>query len=93
MVDILYQGDMDMLNQNYKELAKIIKDAKLTIKEFKEPNKPKEQIKEIDIRVLDKDRTELFKIMDFNTIKEISYVLNMKQQDISNYYHQLINLL
>jgi len=39
---------------------------------------------------LDKDRTDLFKVMDFNTIKEIGYVLNMKQQDISNYYHQLI---
>ena len=63
MVDTLYQGDMDMLNQNYKELAKIIKDAKLTIKEFKEPNKPKEQIKEIDIRVLDKDRTAVFKML------------------------------
>jgi signal recognition particle subunit SEC65 len=63
MVDILYQGDMDMLNQNYKDLAKIIKDAKLTIKEFKEPNKPKEQIKEIDIRVLDKDRTAVFKML------------------------------
>ena len=52
-----------MLNQNYKDLAKIIKDAKLTIKQFKEPNKPKEQIKEIDIRVLDKDRTAVFKML------------------------------
>lgn len=38
----------------------------------------------------DKERTDLLKVMDFNTIKEIAYVLNMKQQDISNYYHQLI---
>jgi len=38
----------------------------------------------------DTEKSELFKVMDFNTIKEISYILNMKQQDISNYYHQLI---
>lgn len=38
----------------------------------------------------DKERSELLKIMDFNTIKEVSYVLNMRQQDISNYYHNLI---
>lgn len=37
-----------------------------------------------------KERTDLLKVMDFNTIKEISYVLNMKSQDISNYYHHLI---
>lgn len=38
----------------------------------------------------DKERSDLLKIMDFNTVKEISYVLDMKSQDISNYYHQLI---
>lgn len=38
----------------------------------------------------DKDRTDLIKIMDFHTVKDIAYVLGMKPQDISNYYHQLI---
>lgn len=39
---------------------------------------------------LDKERTELFKIMDFNTIKEVSYILGEPAQTISNYYHNLI---
>lgn len=38
----------------------------------------------------DKERTDLIKIMDFNTVKDIAYVLGMKPQEISNYYHQLI---
>lgn len=38
----------------------------------------------------DKEKTKLYKILDFKTIKEIGYVLNMKPQIISNYYHNLI---
>lgn len=38
----------------------------------------------------DKDRTDLIKIMDFHTVKDIAYILGMKPQEISNYYHQLI---
>jgi len=38
----------------------------------------------------DLDRTDLIKIMDFHTVKDIAYVLGMKPQEISNYYHQLI---
>jgi len=38
----------------------------------------------------DLERTDLIKIMDFNTVKDISYILGMKPQEISNYYHQLI---
>lgn len=38
----------------------------------------------------DTDKSELLKVMDFNTIKEVSYILGEKQQDISNYYHNLI---
>ena len=39
---------------------------------------------------LDKERTDLFKVMDFNTIKEVSYILGETAQTISNYYHHLI---
>jgi len=38
----------------------------------------------------DKEKTNLYKILDFKSIKEIGYVLNMKPQIISNYYHNLI---
>ena len=38
----------------------------------------------------DIERTDLIKIMDFHTVKDIAYVLGMKPQEISNYYHQLI---
>jgi len=38
----------------------------------------------------DKEKQNLFKVLDFKTIKEIGYVLNMKPQIISNYYHNLI---
>ena len=39
---------------------------------------------------LNKERTELFKVMDFNTIKDVAYVLGERPQTISNYYHNLI---
>lgn len=38
----------------------------------------------------DTEKTKLFKILDFRTIKEMSYVLDVKPQVISNYYHNLI---
>ena len=38
----------------------------------------------------DVEKTELFKVLDFQSIKEVAYVLNMKPQVISNYYHNLI---
>jgi len=38
----------------------------------------------------DTEKTNLFKILDFRTIKEMSYVLDVKPQVISNYYHNLI---
>lgn len=38
----------------------------------------------------DKEKTELHKIYEFRTIKEIAYILDMKQQDISNFFHGLI---
>ena len=39
----------------------------------------------------DKDKDEIFKIMEFKTIKELSYVINTDPSIISNWYHGLIN--
>ena len=36
------------------------------------------------------DKINLLKIMDFETIKDISYVLGVPSQTISNYFHGLI---
>ena len=38
----------------------------------------------------DLEKQQLFKVLDFQSIKEIGYILNMKPQIISNYYHNLI---
>ena len=35
-------------------------------------------------------KSELFKIMEFRSVKEISYVLDMKREIISNWFHGLI---
>mgnify|MGYP003114690905 FL=1 len=37
------------------------------------------------------EKVDLFKIMEFKTIKEIGYVLDMDPQIISNWFHGLIN--
>tara|TARA_R100000654_G_scaffold45515_2_gene71653 strand:- start:3584 stop:3790 length:207 start_codon:yes stop_codon:yes gene_type:complete len=39
----------------------------------------------------DDKKTEIFKIMEFKTIKELSYVINTSPSIISNWYHGLIN--
>jgi hypothetical protein len=39
----------------------------------------------------EEDKTQLFKIMEFKTIKQIGYVLNIEPQVISNWFHGLIN--
>jgi hypothetical protein len=39
----------------------------------------------------DKDKNEIFKIMEFKTIKELSYVIDTEPSIISNWYHGLIN--
>ena len=39
----------------------------------------------------DKQKTDLFKIMEFKTIKDVSFVLDIEQQIISNWFHGLIN--
>lgn len=38
----------------------------------------------------DTTKTNLLKVMEFQTIKDISYVLNIPSQTISNYFHGLI---
>ena len=39
----------------------------------------------------DDDKKEIFKIMEFKTIKELSFVLDIKSQLIYNWFHGLIN--
>ena len=39
----------------------------------------------------DEEKGELFKIMEFKTIKELSYVVSIEPQTISNWFHGLIN--
>jgi predicted transcriptional regulator len=38
----------------------------------------------------DTTKTNLLKVMEFQTIKDISYVLGIPSQTISNYFHGLI---
>ena len=38
----------------------------------------------------DEEKSELFKIMEFKSVKEIAYVLDMKREVISNFFHGLI---
>ena len=38
----------------------------------------------------DENKKDLFKIMEFKTIKELSYVMNVDSQLISNWFHGLI---
>tara|TARA_R110000803_G_scaffold196269_1_gene259536 strand:+ start:87 stop:269 length:183 start_codon:yes stop_codon:yes gene_type:complete len=38
----------------------------------------------------DKDKNDLIKVMNCNTVKEIGYLLDMKPSVVSNYYHKLI---
>tara|TARA_R110002020_G_scaffold31785_1_gene98638 strand:+ start:496 stop:702 length:207 start_codon:yes stop_codon:yes gene_type:complete len=39
----------------------------------------------------DDDKIDLLKIMEFKTIREIAFVLDLEPQLISNWYHRLIN--
>ena len=36
------------------------------------------------------DKKEVFKILELNTIKQVSYLIGETPQTISNYYHNLI---
>jgi hypothetical protein len=39
----------------------------------------------------DESKTELFKILKCNSIKDVAYILDLKPQIVSNFYHKLIN--
>jgi len=39
----------------------------------------------------DDDKRELFKIMEFKTIRDLSYVIKIEPSIISNWFHGLIN--
>tara|TARA_R110000824_G_scaffold67404_7_gene174714 strand:- start:176 stop:382 length:207 start_codon:yes stop_codon:yes gene_type:complete len=39
----------------------------------------------------DINKKEIFKIMEFKTIKDLSYVIKMEPSIISNWFHGLIN--
>ena len=39
----------------------------------------------------DESKSRLLKIMEFKTIKELSYVLDVQSSVISNWFHSLIN--
>ena len=41
----------------------------------------------------DNSKSEIFKIMEFKSVKDIAYVLDLKPQIISNYFHGLIRIL
>tara|TARA_R110001632_G_scaffold215441_1_gene342571 strand:- start:262 stop:486 length:225 start_codon:yes stop_codon:yes gene_type:complete len=38
----------------------------------------------------DKDKTELYKIMKFEKIKDLSYIVGLDHTIVSNYFHNLI---
>ena len=38
----------------------------------------------------DEEKTQLFKIMEFNTIRELGYVMDLPSTIISNWFHELI---
>tara|TARA_R110000737_G_scaffold188856_1_gene210970 strand:+ start:306 stop:506 length:201 start_codon:yes stop_codon:yes gene_type:complete len=38
----------------------------------------------------DKEKTKILKNIEISTIKNISFLLNIKQSEISNFYHGLI---
>ena len=38
----------------------------------------------------DNDKSELFKIMEFKSVKDIAYVLDLQREVVSNWFHGLI---
>ena len=39
----------------------------------------------------DEDKNQLFKIMEFKTIRQLSYVIDLPSTIVSNWFHGLIN--
>ena len=38
---------------------------------------------------MDKQKKEIFKVLEFNTLKEIAYVMNKNIYDVTNFYHEI----
>lgn len=38
---------------------------------------------------LDKNKNDLFKVLEFNSLREIAYCLDKEIYDISNFYHKI----
>ncbi len=38
---------------------------------------------------LDKSKKDLFKVLEFNSLREIAYCLDKEIYDISNFYHKI----
>jgi len=45
----------------------------------------------IIVLFIDEEKTEIYKIFELYSVKQISYLLDVDSQTISNYYHKLIN--
>tara|TARA_Y100000310_G_C20455022_1_gene702621 strand:+ start:426 stop:635 length:210 start_codon:yes stop_codon:yes gene_type:complete len=43
----------------------------------------------IMILFMDKQKKEIFKVLEFNTLKEIAYVMNKNIYDVTNFYHEI----
>lgn len=37
----------------------------------------------------DLEKKDIFKVLEFNTLKEIAYVMNKEIHDVTNFYHQI----
>ena len=40
---------------------------------------------------VDREKVQLLKVYEFNTMRDVEYVLNVSPITISNFYHNLIN--
>jgi hypothetical protein len=40
---------------------------------------------------VDREKAQLLKVYEFNTMRDVGYVLNMTPSTVSNFYHNLIN--
>ena len=43
----------------------------------------------IMILFTDTKKDEIFKVLEFNTLKEMAYVMDKKIHDVTNFYHQI----
>jgi len=43
----------------------------------------------IMILFTDKTKKDIFKVLEFNTLKEIAYVMDKQIHDVTNFYHNI----